>query len=158
MNRAQNMLLAVSWLTVASAGFVAGQSPAATQRRAPTEGVRTTRTQAAAQLGGCASNPLPDPAPATRQPPTTPETCPKCDAVDGAVPPRQIPSVQPGRGTLQGAHDAALRSIQILTKADNTWADRYLAAESQNPMGKTIEGRLYLRLDAIEKIAASQHP
>jgi hypothetical protein len=45
-----------------------------------------------------------------------------------------------------------------MTKSDTTWADRYLASEAQSSMGKTLEGRLYLRLDAIEKIAHSQHP
>jgi hypothetical protein len=161
MNRMQNMLLTVSWLTIASAGFVAGQSPATAQRPAQTDTSRIARDQAAARkLASCAPIALPDPTLPTRQPPQG--TCRSCHAVDGAVPPRPVnvpsPSVQPGHGVLQGAHDAALRSIQILTRENGSWTDRYLAAEAQNPMGTTLEGRLFLRLDAIEKIAASQHP
>lgn len=158
MNRVQNLLLTVSWLTVASAGYVAGQAPAA-KGKTTTDSSRIAKNQAAAtKLAGCASNALPDYTPPA-QPAPQQASCKSCHAVDGAVPPRPVDvQVQPGHGVLQGAHDAALRSIQVMTRADATWADRYLASEAQSTMGKTLEGRLYLRLDAIEKIARSQHP
>jgi hypothetical protein len=73
--------------------------------------------------------------------------CGKCDTVDD-VP---VHSVSNDTGVRRAA-EAALRSLRMLTQADPSWLDSYIAVENASPVSRTLEGKLFLRVDAIEAV------
>jgi hypothetical protein len=55
---------------------------------------------------------------------------------------------------VKGAHDKALNALRKLTSGEPAWVATYLKQEKASSAGRTLEGRLFLRLDAIEQVLA----
>ncbi|MCC7180851.1 MAG: hypothetical protein IT177_20900 [Acidobacteria bacterium] len=77
----------------------------------------------------------------------------KADGIDGSVKPNLFGS---GQAAVKSAHDKALVALTKLTSSDHAWITSYLAAEKANSAGRTTEGRLFLRLDAIDQVLAAR--
>ena len=77
----------------------------------------------------------------------TGQDCGRCDYVDD-VSARSVS----GEDSVKRAAEAALRSLATITRSDPSWLDKYLAAEKASSIGQTIEGRVFLRINAIEQV------
>lgn len=134
------MRVAVVVIVVASFNVAAAQAPI---NRAA---VRVQSTD------NCQPAPVPVYTPPTRVPPPPGGRNGKADGIDGAV----TPALFSSSPYLSDSLETALQSLRALTSAQPDWIGKYMQAEKASATGRTADGRLWLRLEAIERIAASQ--